>query len=47
MNLRVDMRKVVDVPRDTMQSSGHRGRARIVEGLSPVKGAMVHVELKP
>lgn len=34
----VDMRKVVDVPRDTMASSGRRGRERIVAGLSPVNG---------
>lgn len=36
----VDIRKVVEVPRETMASRGRRGRARIVEGLSPVKGAM-------
>jgi len=33
----------VDVPRETMASRGRRGRARMVEGLSPVKGVMVHV----
>lgn len=34
------MRKVVDVPRETIASNGLSGRARMVEGLSPVKGAM-------
>ena len=36
----VDMRKVVDVPRETIASSGRNGRARMVDGLSPVKGAI-------
>ena len=36
----MDMRKVVDVPRETMASRGRRGRERIVAGLSPVKGTM-------
>jgi hypothetical protein len=31
-------RRVVEVPKETIASSGRRGRARIVEGLSPVKG---------
>ena len=34
----VDIRRVVDVPRETIASRGLRGSARIVEGLSPVKG---------
>ena len=34
------MRKVVDVPRETMASEARRGRERIVDGLSPVKGIM-------
>jgi hypothetical protein len=37
------MRKVVDVPKETMASEERRGRARIVDGLSPVK-AMIWVE---
>ena len=36
------MRKVVEVPNETMASKGRRGKAKIVEGLSPVKGVMVH-----
>lgn len=36
----VDMRKVVDVPKETIASSERRGRERIVAGLSPVKGMM-------
>lgn len=34
------MRKVVEVPRETMASIGRRGSARIVAGLSPVKGTI-------
>jgi hypothetical protein len=34
----VDMRKVVDVPRETIASEERSGRARMVDGLSPVKG---------
>lgn len=38
---------MVDVPRETMASSGRSGRARIVDGLSPVKGAMPQSLGKP
>lgn len=38
------MRSVVEVPRDTMTSKGRRGSARIVDGLSPVNGVIVHSE---
>ena len=34
------MRNVVLVPRETIASSGRSGSARIVAGLSPVKGVM-------
>ena len=40
------MRKVVEVPKETIASSGRRGSAKIVEGLSPVNGAIVHEGLK-
>ena len=43
----VDMRKVVDVPNDTIASRGRRGKANIVEGLSPVEGLMMHDFSKP
>lgn len=36
----MDIRNVVEVPRETIASSGRRGRERMVAGLSPVKGAM-------
>lgn len=36
------MRRVVEVPRETMTSKGRSGSARIVDGLSPVKGVIVH-----
>ncbi len=36
----VDIKNVVEVPSDTIASSGRNGRARIVAGLSPVKGAI-------
>ncbi len=42
----VDMRKVVDVPNETIASDGCRGNARIVEGLSPVCGATRQSGLK-
>lgn len=32
----VDIRNVVEVPSETMASDARRGRARIVDGLSPV-----------
>lgn len=38
----VAMRSVVDVPRDTIASMGLNGSARIVAGLSPVKGQIAH-----
>ena len=37
----VDMRKVVDVPRDTIASLDRSGKARMVEGLSPVDATIV------
>lgn len=40
------MRNVVEVPRETMASSGRRGRESIVAGLSPVKGTMEQVDGK-
>lgn len=40
------MRKVVDVPRETIASNGLKGKARIVAGLSPVKGAIPQSEGK-
>lgn len=36
------MRRVVDVPSDTITSKGRSGSARIVDGLSPVNGVIVH-----
>lgn len=36
---------MVDVPRETMQSIGERGREAIVAGLSPVKGIIRHSTL--
>jgi hypothetical protein len=41
------IRKVVLVPRETMASEGRSGRARIVEGLSPVKAMTPVSLLKP
>tara|TARA_R110002003_G_scaffold122_1_gene10998 strand:- start:5808 stop:5933 length:126 start_codon:yes stop_codon:yes gene_type:complete len=41
------MRKVVDVPRETMASEARRGRARMVDGLSPVKAMICAEEGKP
>ena len=43
----VDIRNVVDVPSETIASKGRRGNARIVDGLSPVKGVMVQSGEKP
>ena len=40
------MRKVVEVPSETIASRGRRGIARIVEGLSPVNEAILHDALK-
>ena len=37
----------MEVPSETIASRGRRGSERIVEGLSPVNGAMVHDGLKP
>lgn len=37
----------MDVPRETMASEARRGRARIVDGLSPVKAMICVVEGKP
>jgi len=34
-------RRVVDVPREMMQSIGERGRDAMVAGLSPVNGIMI------
>lgn len=45
--LGVFIRNVVDVPRETMASRGRSGRAKIVAGLSPVKGRIWQSELKP
>lgn len=39
------MRRVVEVPRETITSNGRKGSARIVDGLSPVKGVTVHPEI--
>lgn len=41
------MRKVVEVPRDTMASPALNGKERMVDGLSPVKGAIWQSLLKP
>ncbi len=41
------MRKVVDVPNETIASKGRSGRASIVDGLSPVEGATAQEGLKP
>jgi len=43
----VDIRNVVEVPRETMASRGRRGRERMVAGLSPVNGAMPQSDGKP
>lgn len=41
------MRNVLDVPSETMASSGRRGKDRIVAGLSPVNGVIWQSGLKP
>jgi hypothetical protein len=43
----VDIRNVVDVPRETIASLERSGRARIVDGLSPVDAMIVQSSLKP
>ena len=40
-------RKVVEVPRETVPSRGRRGKARIIDGFSPVEGAIAVDALNP